>query len=283
MQKKKRLIPFSWLPGSWGLKGKVFEEAAAHYYYEGKDLDLKLAEIKCGDDKKEHARYVLAVKRKYDEIDDLQHDLLELDLDVDAKKNPIDHARIRNNIMLRHDQITNYEYDIAELDLDKKSRAKSDSPMEQSEYELAKIEIEYRHGNLTSYECDCKQIALEHPDVESTEYQMAKLAVDLKHEKIDQNEHDKKVATLKEEPWIGIVNQGFEPEKGIGGVYFEFDWNEYWIIFLRMNGYFGNTEDQIIDQWFADVCRSQNVGVNEFDNGSIIPFNGRVVNKPQGQ
>lgn len=43
--KKKRLIPFSWLPASWGLSGKSRAIAEAEYYYEGNDLEDKLAEL----------------------------------------------------------------------------------------------------------------------------------------------------------------------------------------------------------------------------------------------
>lgn len=257
MQKKRRLIPFSWLPASWGLKGSAYKEAEANYYYEGKDLALKLAEIRfeCEDD--DPQKTILE--------DSLQREIL--------------------NIRLRYKELDSYQHAVAHLDLERVRRGKSGNPMEGTEYSLRLLEIDYNHGKISAYECDCKQAELENPDKNSLEYQLAKLDVDLKHEKITQNEHDKKVATLKEEPWIGIVDQGFDPEKGIGGVYFEFDWNEYWIIFLRMNGYHGHTEDQIIDQWFSDVCRSQNIGVNEFgDDGSVIPFNGRIVNRtpPQG-
>ena len=43
--KKKKLIPFSWLPASWGLAGKTRAIAEAEYYYDGNDLEDKLAEI----------------------------------------------------------------------------------------------------------------------------------------------------------------------------------------------------------------------------------------------
>lgn len=42
---KKKLIPFSLMPGAWGLKGKTRERAQAEYELEGYDLEIKLAEL----------------------------------------------------------------------------------------------------------------------------------------------------------------------------------------------------------------------------------------------
>jgi len=55
------------LPASWGLKGKTREIAEAEYYYEGQELEEKLAEINADTpEEKEIAK--LAVKRKHEEI-----------------------------------------------------------------------------------------------------------------------------------------------------------------------------------------------------------------------
>ena len=42
---KKKKIPFSMMPASWGLKGKSRAIAEAEYYYEGEELEQVLAEI----------------------------------------------------------------------------------------------------------------------------------------------------------------------------------------------------------------------------------------------
>lgn len=46
MAKKKRLVPFSLLPASWGLTGNTRKIAEAEYYYDGDDLEYALLEIK---------------------------------------------------------------------------------------------------------------------------------------------------------------------------------------------------------------------------------------------
>jgi predicted ATP-dependent Lon-type protease len=36
---------------------------------------------------------------------------------------------------------------------------------------------------------------------------------------------------------------------------FELDWNEFFVAKLVKSGYTGRDDNQIIDQWFQDVCR----------------------------
>jgi hypothetical protein len=43
MAHKKPLIPFKWMPGSWGLTGKAFERAKAEYELDGYDLEIALS------------------------------------------------------------------------------------------------------------------------------------------------------------------------------------------------------------------------------------------------
>jgi hypothetical protein len=65
MSKKK--IPFWMLPASWGLNGKTRAIAEAEYYFEGKELEEKLAEIG-GNTPEDKEVAVLAVKLKHEEI-----------------------------------------------------------------------------------------------------------------------------------------------------------------------------------------------------------------------
>jgi hypothetical protein len=60
-------LPFWMLPASWGLKGKTREIAEAEYYFNGKELEERLAEINSETpEEKEIAK--LAVKLKHEEI-----------------------------------------------------------------------------------------------------------------------------------------------------------------------------------------------------------------------
>ena len=64
----------------------------------------------------------------------------------------------------------------------------------------------------------------------------------------------KEAATAKKEPWVTVLNTHVNPESPKNG-FFELDWNEYFVLMLRNNGYTGVTEEEIVDQWFSDLCR----------------------------
>lgn len=136
--KKKRLIPFSMLPASWGLVGKSRAIAEAEYYYDGEDLEKALSEI-----------------------------------------------------------------------------------------------------NATT----------------DTEKEIAKLEVDLKYQKIGQAEFDKKVAEIKQEPYVNVLKMGINPETAQAG-YIELDWNDHFVKFLHENGYAGVSDEDVVNKWFNDVCRT---------------------------
>lgn len=134
----KKKLPFWMLPASWGLKGKTRSIAEAEYYFEGKELEEKLAEI---------------------------------------------------------------------------------------------------DGNTP----EDKEIAV--------------LAVKLKHEEISQDAYDKAVATIRKEPWVNVVKMGVDPSNVAAG-YFELDWNEEFIAMLYENGYVGQSDEEVVNKWFNDVCRT---------------------------
>ena len=65
----------------------------------------------------------------------------------------------------------------------------------------------------------------------------------------------KAIATSKGEPWVTIVSVELDPEN-IGNGAFELDWNEFFVAKLVRAGYKGRDDQQIVDQWFQDVCRN---------------------------
>jgi len=134
----KKKLPFWMLPASWGLKGKTKSIAEAEYYFEGKELEEKLAEIN------------------------------------------------------------------AETPEDK---------------------------------------------------EIAVLAIKLKHEEISQDAYDKAVATIKKEPWVNVVKMGVNPTNVAAG-FFELDWNEEFIAMLHENEYVGQSDEEVVNKWFNDVCRT---------------------------
>jgi hypothetical protein len=73
--------------------------------------------------------------------------------------------------------------------------------------------------------------------------------------KVDPTPADPKTAaTAKQEPWVAVLQTHVNPESPRNG-FFELDWNEYFVLMLRKNGYTGITDEEIVDQWFSDLCR----------------------------
>lgn len=67
-------IPFEWMPGSWGLKGRTREIAQAEYELTGYDLEHKLLTLSEQDmDPKDYNRKMIELRRKYDKIGELDY------------------------------------------------------------------------------------------------------------------------------------------------------------------------------------------------------------------
>lgn len=65
---------------------------------------------------------------------------------------------------------------------------------------------------------------------------------------------EKDLATERGEPWVGILSMDVDPEDLNSGS-FELDWNEKFIAQLMRFGYQGKTDQDLVDQWFQNVCR----------------------------
>jgi len=70
----------------------------------------------------------------------------------------------------------------------------------------------------------------------------------------------KEIATAKKEPYIAVLDTHVNKDNIRNG-FFELDWNEYFVLQLKEAGYKGTTEEEMVDQWFQDLCR--NIGAEE--------------------
>lgn len=164
---------------------------------------------------------------------------------ITYRDNPNGLALYLAEVDFRHGHIDAYQYDhrSAELQIP-----------DPDALQLRKLDIEVMHGKLTAHEAARQKVNLKfHPGVERD---VAMLEVEHQFNKISKNELEKQKATLLDQPWVAIINSGFDPDQGIDGVFFEFDWNTQWIEFLKLNGYVGGSAEQIVDDWFTEVCRS---------------------------
>jgi len=69
--------------------------------------------------------------------------------------------------------------------------------------------------------------------------------------KIDTTEKEK--ATKNKEPWVSVLTTHVDKTNPRNG-FFELDWNEYFVQSLKLNGYRGDTDEKVVDQWFQDLC-----------------------------
>jgi hypothetical protein len=65
----------------------------------------------------------------------------------------------------------------------------------------------------------------------------------------------KELATEQNEPYINIVSIEVDPAN-IGNGAFELDWNDKFVANLVRAGFKGKTDQQIVDQWFQEICRN---------------------------
>jgi len=95
--------------------------------------------------------------------------------------------------------------------------------------------------------------------------------IDLEFGRISQEEHDKKVATLRGEPYIKVLSLDLD-EKSPGAGFFELDFNEHFVEHLANNGYEGVEPDEIVDNWFNDLCQNIVMEGLEDDDGTAKSF-----------
>ncbi len=62
-------------------------------------------------------------------------------------------------------------------------------------------------------------------------------------------------ATRKKEPWVGVLNTHVNKDNIRNG-FFELDWNEYFVLKLKQEGYGedGDNDEEIVDRWFRELC-----------------------------
>ena len=76
--------------------------------------------------------------------------------------------------------------------------------------------------------------------------------------------------TAKGQPWVQVLSMDVDPTNpGIGS--FELDWNDIFVARLIKSGYQGKTDQDIVDNWFQDVCR--NVVLETYQQEQADPDN----------
>ena len=54
---------------------------------------------------------------------------------------------------------------------------------------------------------------------------------------------------------MNVLKLDVNPENAQAG-YMELDWNDHFVKFLHDNGYTGQNDEEVVNKWFNDVCRT---------------------------
>jgi hypothetical protein len=99
---------------------------------------------------------------------------------------------------------------------------------------------------------EANEAALEAEIAKKTAEEAAAMAVS-QAEESKLSEKDR--ATRKKESWVGVLNTHVNKENIRNG-FFELDWNEYFVLQLKRDGYGveGDPDEEIVDRWFRELC-----------------------------
>jgi hypothetical protein len=152
-----------------------------------------------------------------------------------------------------------------------------------AEYELTGHALETRlleinEGDYTmrDYAAKCNDVDLKYNKITKEEHRLrsagliedsvlrdlAMAEIDYDRSELSELQYNKKVATIKGEPWVNVVKMDFNNKSSLEGS-FELDWNQPFVDKLESEGYSGPTPDNVVNQWFMELCR--NVALEEFD------------------
>jgi len=107
MEQQKKLIPFGFWPGAWGLAGKTREIAKAEYELAGQELDVKIAEIECGIDSINYKKRLINIDLKYNIIN--EYEAASRLVDIDHETGTVEHALDMVEVDLKFGKIKELE------------------------------------------------------------------------------------------------------------------------------------------------------------------------------
>ena len=64
---------------------------------------------------------------------------------------------------------------------------------------------------------------------------------------------NKEQATKNKEPYVAVLDTHLNADNPKNG-FFELDWNNYFIDKLKMSGYRGESDEEVVNQWFTELC-----------------------------
>ena len=134
-----------------------------------------------------------------------------------------------------------YEREIAYLNHEFPTNSEKETPT----YMLRHNEIEYKYQKIDEYSYELKKILVNISD--EKERKLKTLDLDYKFEKVSQIEYLKTKATIENKPFVA-VKPNFDETDG-DNFYLDIEFNEIFIEKLKKEGYTGDDDQEIVDQW----------------------------------
>tara|TARA_Y100000114_G_scaffold62940_2_gene57653 strand:+ start:72 stop:464 length:393 start_codon:yes stop_codon:yes gene_type:complete len=83
-----------------------------------------------------------------------------------------------------------------------------------------------------------------------------------KKKKVVTTDSAKDKATARGEPYVEVITLEVDAKNPSQGA-FELEWNDLFVEELKRNGYRGNTDEDIVDVWFQQICK--NVALSQWE------------------
>ena len=108
-----------------------------------------------------------------------------------------------------------------------------------------------------------KERAIARRITDEKEQAIALEEINFKYGHTDQHTYDKNMATHKGEQYVRVIGMELDKDKP-GQGFFELDFNDQFVEYLAQNGYEGLEQEQIVDNWFNDLCK--NIVLNDLED-----------------
>ena len=66
---------------------------------------------------------------------------------------------------------------------------------------------------------------------------------------------EKELATIEDKPYVNVLQMDVDPINPKKG-FVELDFNDNFVTMLQSNGYTGNSDEDTVNTWFNDLCRT---------------------------
>lgn len=155
------------------------------------------------------------------------------------------------------------EYELSGLDLDQRlAEIDHDDPDAQAK---AKLAARLKHKDIDQYQHDQELARLTLGD---DELAIDLLRIDLSHNKISQADHDRRRADILAEPWVAMPQISWDPADPSRS-FFELDYNDHFVAYLRAHGYNNGTDEAVVERWLNDICRSVAMDLAQTDSAFV--------------